>query len=124
MTSNLIDSDKTTLKNSNAALASSKELITNLILQDLRHHQLIAGLHQARLYVDVHDLDIMEIVAQLMGISCERLSDQWSEMYFRFMDRAAEYEVTNRGKALEPLAEECYRFMAALTDIENGASRQ
>lgn len=95
-------------------METNKELITNLILQDLRHYQLIALLGKAGLDMDLHDLDIIHIVSDMMDVPLrEQTSDQWSELYFNFLDRAADFEVSKCGASLKPLAEECFEVLVA-----------
>lgn len=87
----------------------AKELIIRLILQDLRHYQLTATLAKVGLNQDLHDLELMETIAELMGVPRDdKRSDQWGELYFSYLERSPEYEVEELGKALQPLAEECY----------------
>lgn len=95
----------------------NRELIISLILQDLRHYQLTAALTKAGLDADLHDLEIMEVVAQLMGIESGQLTDQWADLYFNYVYRAPEYEVSERGKTLRPLATECYDVLVACTRV-------
>lgn len=97
----------------------TKDLIISLILQDLRHYQLTAALTKVGLDANLHDLEIMEAVAQLMGINPDDISDHWGELYFSYVQRAPEFEVCCLGEALQPLAEECYEVLTACLSIEH-----
>jgi len=93
-------------------MEATKDLIIRLILQDLRHYQLTAALAKVGLDQDLHDLELMETVADLMGVPLDdKRSDQWGELYFSYLERSPEYEVEELGKALQPLAEECYHVL-------------
>jgi len=94
-------------------METNRELIISLILQDLRHYQLTAALAKVGLDADLHDLEIMEAVAELMGIARDGISDQWGELYFSYVHRAPDYDVSIRGRSLEFLAEECYDVLVA-----------
>ncbi len=96
----------------------NKELIINLIQQDLKHNQLTAGLRRIGLEGDdIFYLGILELVAQLMKVPNELcIGDRWNETYISFMDEAIHFEITDRSDSLRPLAEICYRQLKALID--------
>lgn len=107
-----------TLKTSSRPEAWPKDLLTLLILQDMRHHQLISLLAKAGLDHDLHDLQIMEIVTEMMGITeTSPLRDQWGELYYTFLERSTGYEITKLGRTLETLAGECYETLVACAEM-------
>lgn len=89
----------------------NKSLIIQLIVQDMKHEQLIGGLSNLGLQPDLHRLDICLIVADLMGLSDTNMPSDWMETYMDFLGHAECYEITGDGKNLVPLAEVCYSFL-------------
>ena len=96
-------------------------LIIDLILQDLKHNQLLTGLEKIGLNgSDTHYLGILEIVFQLMKVP-EQIANDWGELYVKFMNQAIHYEITSSTKkeTLKPLAEVCYRQLKVLIKDQN-----
>src|SRR5690606_30595677 len=84
------------------------ELIVELILQDLKHNQLILGLDRLNLDAGYcHFLGIMDLVQRLMEIP-EELTDDFAATYMAFMQRSLEFPISRSGEELRPLAGECY----------------
>lgn len=50
----------------------------------------------------------MPIVAQLMNIPKEKITDRWAKIYDGFLDEAHQHEVSDLGEELIPVAEKCY----------------
>ena len=96
----------------------NKELIIQLIQQDLKYNQLITGLRKIGFDTDVHTLEIIEVVAQLMGIESGKISDKWTGTYVSFLDQAHHYKISVLSEELKPLAEKCYYLLEACKDIE------
>ncbi len=97
----------------------NERLIINLILQDLKHNQLLSGLKKIGLEAsDSHYLDILEIVAELMGVP-KNLADDWGTLYVGFMNQAIYSETTKarKSEALKSFAKVCYGQLKQL--IEN-----
>ncbi len=87
---------------------NNRELVVQLIQQDLKHSQLTEtlrhmGLDDGGLYA----LDLITIVAQLMEVPPHQMDD-FAEAYGTFLDEAPQYPTTYLGEALLPVAEECY----------------
>ncbi len=99
------------------SMEANKDLIVKLIRADLKHNQLILGLKKASLDAGAHYIDILAIVARLMGVRKGEVSDQFSEVYFSFMEKAPDYPVTDLGKELKPLAKECYEMLVACQKV-------
>lgn len=87
----------------------SKSLIISLIQQDLKHNQLILGLERLDFSSEKHPLP--EIIAGLMNIPPDKISDQWYDIYFSFLEKAAALKITETGNNLEELAEECFEML-------------
>jgi len=99
---------------------NNKDLILQLIQQDLKHHQLTEGLRYLGLDDGgLHSLNILPIVAQLMGIPKRKVNDRWSEVYHSFMAEAHKTPCSTLGKELEPIAAKCYEMLLACQEIEN-----
>lgn len=84
------------------------ELIIELILQDLKHNQLILGLDRLNLDAGYcHYLDIMDLIQRLMEVS-DDLIDEFSATYMASMHRSLDFPISRSGEELRPLAMECY----------------
>lgn len=98
-----------------------ERLIIDLILQDLRHNQLLSGLEGLGLEVNkIHYLSILEIVSQLMKVP-DKISDDWGALYIEYMNQAIHYKIMTSTKieTLVPLAETCYVQLRKLIDKES-----
>lgn len=87
-----------------------EDLIISLIQCNMQHSQLVLNLENIGLEdrVGVFDVNLLEIVAQLMGIKKTEIDDDWMEIYLNFLNQAANYKITRNGTSLKPLAEKCY----------------
>lgn len=87
-----------------------EDLIISLIQCNMQHNQLVLNLENIGLEdrVGVFDINLLEIVAQLMGIKKKEINDKWMETYLNFLNEAANHKVTRNGASLKPLAEKCY----------------
>jgi hypothetical protein len=101
------------------SLLNSKELITRIILQDLKHNQLIKGLRDLGFDDSgVYSLDLLSIVAGIQEIPEESLSEQWVAIYQNLMDKATSLPVSALGTELRELAEEGYALLEACRRVE------
>lgn len=91
-------------------------MIICLIQQDLKHNQLTGGLRRLGLDTSLHNLEIIDIVAELMGV--EEVSDKWVEIYVGFLEQANKYEISDNGKELLPVASECYKQLLSCWNME------
>lgn len=89
-------------------METPKHLIIHLLIQDMKHEQLVHGLHQLGFESQLHTLDIMAAVSELMHIPQEQLTWLWSDAYINVLKQARQYPITADGKNLLPLAEQCY----------------
>ena len=97
----------------------NKELIIQLIQQDLKHHQLLLGLEQIGLHAeDTHHLKLLSIIAQLMQVPQGEIDDEWSVVYVNYMQEATRFKITATGETLLPLATACYGRLRNLLDNE------
>ncbi|WP_215224474.1 hypothetical protein [Echinicola shivajiensis] len=87
------------------------ELIRELILQDLKHNQLIKGLDILDLDAGHrHHLGIMDLVKRLMEVPAH-LENDFLDTYMSFMNRCLDYPISSLGEELRELAEECYKSL-------------
>lgn len=94
----------------------NKNLIIQLIQQDLKHNQLLSGLEAIGLEsYHIHSLQIIDVVSKLMQVSAS-IIDDWDETYLELMQQASLYQITARGETLKPLAEVCYQQLKAMMD--------
>jgi lambda repressor-like predicted transcriptional regulator len=96
----------------------NKNLIIQLLAEDMKHEQLIAALRKIGFESDIYGLKILEIVAGLMGIAEEEISWEWSERYVNFMNQVKDHKIKGNGKNLLALAEECYQFLKECAERE------
>ena len=93
------------------------EIIIEVIKQDMRFNQFIVALR--KLDVEVHfDLDLMSIVAELIGINKENMTDSWMELYVTKLSKCENVQIEPLGKNLYLLAQECYEALKSF-DFNN-----
>src|SRR5689334_7720044 len=93
----------------------AKNIVVRLIIQDMKNYQLLQGLEKLGLSTEngLHTSSLLEIIAQLMGIPEQQLSDEWCETYMGFLGQSTRYEITTHGDNLQPLAEACYGLLVS-----------
>ena len=87
---------------------NKQHLIIRLIRQDMKHTQLVEGVCRAGFETDRHHLQLMEIVAELMDIPENGLTETWVETYMDYLGKAALFSLDSCGRDLDMLAKECY----------------
>ncbi len=88
-----------------------EELVIELILQDLKHNQLIYGLDRLNLDAGYcHFLGILDLVQRLMGVP-EELMDDFTDTYMDAMHRCLDFPISGSGEELRTLARECYDLL-------------
>jgi hypothetical protein len=92
-------------------MESHKNLILQLLICDLKHEQLLLGLQQAGFNIDLRSLDIMDAVAELMGIPYDDVSDAWCTIYVGFMRKVRPYGEEGEEEYLRAYADACYVFL-------------
>lgn len=97
----------------------NEALIIRLIQQDMKHHQLVAGLEHIGLNSDgIHYLQLMDIIAELMNTPKDKTGEEWYKVYLRFMNDVLNYPVNDNGKGLKILAELCYWQLVGVLAFE------
>ncbi|MEL7146991.1 MAG: hypothetical protein AAFO69_11520 [Bacteroidota bacterium] len=96
-----------------------KELIVQLIRQDLKHHKLISGLTKLGFEDDgAYQLDNHAIITKLMGLPKERVSDTWNEIYLSFMQDTQTIETQQMDIEIDRIADRCYKMLKSLVKID------
>ncbi|MFC5045135.1 hypothetical protein ACFSTE_16475 [Aquimarina hainanensis] len=86
-----------------------KELIIELIRQDLKHNQLVYGLERIGLEgARLHHLEIYDMIHRFMEVPEGLVGNRWGMTYANFMKDAVNYPITPKGDSLTPLAYACY----------------
>lgn len=90
---------------------NTRDLIIRLIQQDMKHNQLLAGLHHINLSTaGLYSLNIIGIVADLIDIKIDS-SHPCVKMYNTYLERAHRFKVIEDGANLLPIARECYECL-------------
>ena len=85
---------------------TTEELIIQLIQQDMKHQQLVEHICKAGFDSHMHELDIPNMIAELMGM--KDAPDHWMEIYVRCMGRTMHYPISGRSEIFREPATECY----------------
>jgi hypothetical protein len=86
-------------------------IVIEIIRQDMRFNQYIYALRKLGIEVYDFDLDLMSIVARLMNIEEEDITDAWMELYVKELSKSENVSIEALGKNLYPLAEACYKSL-------------
>ncbi len=78
----------------------------------MQYHQLITAITKAG-YQQFAWLRTVKVVAGQMDINEDDMCWEWLEAYINFVLPAGEYEITEDGKHLVPLAETYYHYLVA-----------
>jgi hypothetical protein len=113
----------TFVTNFKSALMNTQSLILQLLIHDMKHEQLLAGLYRLGFESHLHNTDLSETVAALMGLSEDRMPQQWLDTYMAGLKKARNYRVTASGQNLLPLAESCYELLVHETSHVLPASK-
>lgn len=89
----------------------TQELIIQLIQQDMKHQYLVESICKAGFEAQDQHLDILKIVAQLMGIAPHAITDEWIAIYMKYLDASScrFEEITN--ETLREHAVTCYAML-------------
>lgn len=92
-------------------MKTPKPLIIQLLIADMKHEQLVAGLTRLGFESDLHGTNLCNAVAALIGIPEKDRSPEWFDLYMKCIDKASAYPITGNGNNLLPLAETCYEML-------------
>ena len=102
-----------------------KDLIIQLIQQDLKHNKLIRGLLQLGLDDgSFYDLEIFTIVHHLMGIQSDELEDTFTDIYCSFMYEVNDIDSSELDDKIPLIANQCYGMLKSLIDIDSRVGRK
>lgn len=88
----------------------NESIIIRIIQQDMKHHQLTAGICHIGFETEMHHSDVSGIVAELMGTT---LTDPWLKVYMDHLVLSERYPITHRAASLRCLARDCYTALLA-----------
>ena len=95
---------------------SEKELIINLIQQDLKHSQLVSGLDKLGLEAsNKHCLELLDIIAKLMNVPEGHIEMDWGKKYVQLMSESVNFDIEDTGKKLRVYAISCYRELLKIS---------
>jgi hypothetical protein len=94
-------------------MKSNSIVIIEIIKEEMRFNQYVYALRKLGIEVYEFDLDLMSIVAKLMGINTEYITDSWMELYVTELSKCESVPIKPLGKNLYSLAEECYKALKA-----------
>ena len=96
----------------------NKDLIIQLIKQDLKHQKLVSGLAQVGLEDrNFYDLEIISIVQDLMQITNDDLTDTFTDVYYSFMKEVSNVEVAELEEKTLAIASRCYEMLRSVVKI-------
>ena len=97
-----------------------KELIIQLLLEDLKHNQLVLGLEKLGFSrSSFHYLGIEGVIAKLMNVPEGRVSDSFGAEYAELMKESVNYGISVSDKSLRSLAESGYALLKEMIKIES-----
>lgn len=91
--------------------SNNKSLILQLLICEMKHEQLLMGLQHAGFDITGRSLDIMDVVAELMGIPYDDLTDEWGMLYVSFMRKVRPWGMDGEEEYLKGYADACYTFL-------------
>lgn len=89
----------------------TRDLVIELIRQDMKHQQLVEAICRAGFETDLHHLHIMPLVARLMYPKETEPEAGWIETYMECLGAAARLPIAARAENLRSAAEECYLLL-------------
>jgi len=87
----------------------TEELIIQLIQQDMKHQQLVEYMLKAGFESYMHELDIPNMIAELMGM--KDVPDEWMEIYVQCTARTVHYSITGNSEVFREPATACYMLL-------------
>jgi hypothetical protein len=103
---------------------NNKNLIIQLIIQELKHHRLILGLRNLGFESDIDSFSLFEIILPLLGIEVGPDQDYTGVLeklyntYYEYLDKVEEYPINSLNKDLEPLAKISYESLINIIKLE------
>jgi hypothetical protein len=94
-----------------------KHIIIHTIIQEMRLHQFTRAMNNLGVYVCAHEPDLLPIIAGLMNIKTNNITDEWIEFYVSLINRCEDMPIELQGKNLHVLAEDCYEQLKNFSKI-------
>jgi len=88
-------------------ITTNKATIVQLLIKDMRYHQLVHGIGQLGFQNELNGSGIMSIVATLMQLT--DISTEWEQVYMHTLNLVLHYKISGDGADLKPLAEHAYQ---------------
>lgn len=99
---------------------SNSQICVQLILKDLKYHRMVKEFDELGIIPAHQDtLEIYPAVAFLQGIPEKKISDLWYDIYNHHMQKGLKCPA-NDTKALEEIAQICYRKLQNCLSVEKG----
>ena len=96
-------------------------IIKALILEDLRHNQLLYGLEKLGINMDQHHLQLLDIVGALLEVDLS--SNEIYDAYMATIESAADLPIVSLGKNLESLAADFYELLLVCIEKETPTTK-
>ncbi len=93
----------------NKKTMETKEIIIELIKQDMYFNQYLESLRKLGIEIFDYQLELMEVIVKLMQKPEEEITDEWIDMYVTEINKCKDVPIAPRGENLYPLAEKSYR---------------
>ena len=93
------------------------EVIVEIIRQDMRINQYLSALRKLGIEIYNLDIDLTHIVARLMNLDNEKITDSWIELYTTKLMECKRLPLKSLGQNLYPLAKECYNALLEFSAV-------
>ncbi len=90
---------------------NTKEIIVSLIHADMMLYQFKAVVQKSGIEINSINLNLIDLVARLMGIGESKIPDAWIDLYYDGLGKSEAMPVDPDGNNLYPLAEKCYETL-------------
>ena len=97
----------------------NKDIAISVIVQDMRFNQYHSALRKLGIEAYDFELELMGIVASLIGKTNEGISDEWMELYVTEICKSEAVMIEPLGRNLFSLAEQCYNSLMNFNDDDN-----
>lgn len=96
-----------------------KELIIQLIKQDLKHYQLVQGIERLGFQDErKNDLRIYETILSIIPIKDAAFEEHFTIAYEEYLTQASQLTIQQDMEALTPIAEKCYQLLESFKELE------
>lgn len=96
---------------------TEKQLIINLIKDDLTNHRLVMGLHALGLITETYGLQASETIFNYMDIPSERAYEANYARYETLKDEILEYNLVHEPRKVDEIAGKIYKELLSMKNI-------